>query len=137
MTANITLTVITHEKTVIEENVDFVVAPGINGEFGAFPGHAPFLTILKTGILKYKDAAGYDKIAFINGGYAEVILNRVTILAESAERSPDIDEKRAREALERARRRLGEDHSTTVDYTRAKLALHRALIRLKILQSPR
>jgi len=137
MAANIKLAVITPEKTIINESVEIVVAPGVNGEFGILYGHAPFLTILKTGILKYRNASGIEKIAFLNGGYAEAILNRVTVLAESAERSPDIDEQRAREALNRAKQRLSADHSTAIDYERAKLALHRALVRLKILQSSR
>ncbi len=86
MAKNILLEVVTPESSVVSEEVQIVVAPGSEGEFGVLTGHTTFLTSLKEGILRYKDSSGKDKYLFVKGGFAEVLPYKVTILAESAEK---------------------------------------------------
>ncbi|MFA5904703.1 MAG: F0F1 ATP synthase subunit epsilon [Desulfobacula sp.] len=131
MAEKLFLEVVTPQKSVVSEEVEIVVAPGSEGEFGALKGHTTFLTSLKLGTLRYKDSAGKERILFINGGFAEVLPNKVTILAESAERRKDIDVDRAIKAKERAEKRLA-SRSPETDLIRAEAALRRALHRLKI-----
>lgn len=131
MAEKLFLEVVTPQKSVVSEEVEIVVAPGSEGEFGALKGHTTFLTSLNVGTLRYRDAGGQDRFVFINGGFAEVLPNKVTILAESAERRKDIDVDRALRAKERAEKRLAERKADT-DIIRAEAALRRALYRLKI-----
>jgi len=129
----IRLEVVTPERSVVDEDVRIIMAPGILGEFGVLTGHTPFLTTLKIGALHYFDAAGAENFVFVSGGFAEALPDKVTILAESAERRRDIDVERAKRALERAQQRLAEEGKRRdVDFTRAKAALERALYRLKM-----
>ena len=102
MAGNIVLEVVTPEQFVVSEEVRIVAAPGILGEFGVLVGHTPFMTALKIGSLRYTDAEGRERYVFINGGFAEALPDKVTVLAESAERRADIDIERAKAALERA-----------------------------------
>ncbi len=106
MAEKLFLEVVTPQEAIVSEEVEIVVAPGSEGEFGALKGHTTFLTSLKLGTLRYKDANGKERLLFINGGFAEVLPNKVTILAESAERRKDIDVARAKEAMTRAEQRL-------------------------------
>jgi len=131
MAENITLEVVTPEKALISEEAEIVVAPGTLGEFGVLIGHTPFLTSLKTGIIHYKDASGAERYVFVSGGFVEALPNKVTVLAESAERMRDIDTERAKAAMERAQKRL-ESEDKDVDFTRAKAALERSMYRLKL-----
>ena len=108
MAENILLEVVTPEKAVVKETVQTVVAPGMLGEFGVLSGHTPFLTTVKTGIVRFTDADGNEKYLFLSGGFAEALPDKVTILAESAEISDDIDVERAKAAMERAEKRLAE-----------------------------
>jgi F-type H+-transporting ATPase subunit epsilon len=136
MAGNIKLEVVTPEKTVVSEDVQIVMAPGLLGEFGVLVGHTPFLTTLKTGVLRFNDAQGAEHMIFVSGGYAEALPDKVTILAESAERRRDIDVERAKTALERAQKRLAEQRSQAeFDFVRAQAALQRALTRLKIAEN--
>ena len=123
------LEVVTPQKAIVSENAEIVVAPGSGGEFGVLKGHTTFLTSLKIGTLRYTDTSGKDRYLFVNGGFAEVLPNKVTILAESAERRKDIDVERAQKAKERAERRLA-DKAADTDLVRAETALRRALHRL-------
>ena len=86
MAGNIRLEVVTPEKSVVSEDVQIVMAPGAMGEFGVLVGHTPFLTTLKIGTVRYTDANGKERFVFINGGFAEALPDKVTVLAESAER---------------------------------------------------
>lgn len=131
MAEKLFLEVVTPQKAVVSEEVEIVVAPGSEGEFGALKGHTTFLTSLKIGTLRYKDAKGKERLLFINGGFAEVLPDKVTILAESAEYSKDIDVERAAKAKERAEKRLSAKDADT-DLVRAEVALKRAVHRLKI-----
>jgi F-type H+-transporting ATPase subunit epsilon len=125
------LEVVTPQKAIVSEEVEIVVAPGSEGEFGALKGHTTFLTSLQMGTLRYKDAKGQERLLFINGGFAEVLPNKVTILAESAERRKDIDVARAQDAKQRAEQRLAEKIAD-LDLVRAEAALNRAIDRIKI-----
>jgi F-type H+-transporting ATPase subunit epsilon len=133
MAGNLNLEVVTPDKSVVSDQAQIVVAPGAYGEFGVLPGHTTFLTTLRVGIIRYKDQAGTERIVFVNGGFAEVMLNTVTVLAESAERRRDIDVERAKAALQRAEQRLAEaSKREDVDFRRAQAALQRAIARMKI-----
>jgi F-type H+-transporting ATPase subunit epsilon len=133
MAGNIKLEVVTPDKSVVSDEAQMVVAPGAYGEFGVLPGHTTFLTTLQVGMIRYKDQGGNERLVFVNGGFAEVMLNKVTVLAESAERRKDIDVERARAAVKRAEERLGEaSRKEDIDFRRAQVALQRAIARLKI-----
>jgi len=130
MPENINLEVVTPDKLVVGEDVQIVMAPGTDGEFGVLAGHTPFLTSLKIGVLKYKDATGIEHSVFISGGFAEALPDKVTVLAESAEKKEDVDIKRARKAQSRAEKRIA-DNSDDIDFQRAKIALARAIMRIE------
>ena len=135
MAGSIKLEIVTPEKIVVSEDAQIVMAPGVLGEFGVLIGHTPFLTALKAGAVRYADAQGAEHLVFVSGGFAEALPDRVTILAESAERRRDIDVERARAALERAQKRLAEARSKEeFDFVRAQAALQRAMIRLKVIE---
>lgn len=130
MADNIFLEIVTPEKKVLSETVDIVVAPGEEGEFGALPNHIPFLSKLKVGELRFR-VGNTTRYVAIMGGYAEVLPDRVTILAPAAEEAAQIDVIRARAARERAERRLKEAKDR-YEFAIAEAALQRALARLKI-----
>lgn len=134
MTDNIRLEIVTPEKRVISENAQIVMAPGSEGEFGVLDGHTPFLTSLKVGMVRFKDVSGKECGVFVSGGFAEALADKVTILAESAERRRDIDSNRAKAALDRAEKRLA-GNRTEIDETRAKAALLRAIHRINAVES--
>ena len=134
MAENIFLEVVTPGASVVSEEAEIVMAPGSEGEFGVLTGHTTFLTSLKLGALRYKDASGKERMLFVNGGFAEVLPNKVTVLAESAERRKDIDAERARDAKTRAEKRLA-DSSDEIDFARADAALRRAVQRLAVIET--
>ena len=136
MAGNIRLEVVTPETSVVSEDAQIVVGPGTLGEFGVLTGHTPFLTTLKLGTLRYKDANGVEKYIIISAGFAEALPDRVTILAESAERRRDIDIARVKESLKRAQERLA-SKKPDINYERARAALQRALHRLKLAETRR
>ena len=135
MAEPIKLEVVTPEKYVVNEKAQIVMAPGTVGEFGVLRDHTPFLTSLKTGRLHYKDVSGKESVVFVSGGFAEALPDRVTVLAESAERREDIDIDRAKAAMERAQKRLAGGKSEDIDFERAHAALIRAIERLKVAES--
>ena len=127
---HIDLQVVTPDRRLVQERVDEVQVPGADGYFGVLPGHTPFLAALGTGELWYRKGQEKSFLA-IAGGFAEVLPDRVTILARVAERPQDIDPGRAEEARARAEKRLAEPKAE-LDYARARAALERALIRLQV-----
>lgn len=135
MAENMKLEVVTPEKYVVSEDVQIVMAPGTLGEFGVLRGHTPFLTSLKIGRLHYKDAGGQERELFVSGGFAEALPDRVTVLAESAERRSEIDLDRAKAALERAEKRLAEEKAENINFERARSAMYRALERIRVAES--
>lgn len=126
------LEVVTPAKKLFSEDVRFVVVPGVVGELGILPDHAPLMTALKIGIMKVQQEGKTFKMA-VSGGFMEVRNSRVTVLADSAERVEDIDRHRAEAAKERAEKRLASNDSN-IDILRAEMALQRALNRLKASQ---
>jgi len=132
MAEKIKLEVVTPEKYVVDEEVEIAVAPGVLGEFGVLIGHTPFLTTLKTGTVRYTDANGKERFVFVSGGFAEALPDKVTVLAESAERRRDIDVARAKAAQQRAQDRLAQEKAEDIDFVRAQAALERAINRIKI-----
>jgi len=133
MADNIRLEVVTPEKQVVNDLAQIVMAPGSMGEFGVLSGHTPYMTSLNTGAVHYRDEKGKDRYVFVSGGFAEALPDKVTVLADSAERMEDIDIDRAKAAGARAEKRLAEDRAKEkVDSARAKAALERALVRIKL-----
>jgi len=133
MAGNIQLEVVTPEASVVSDEAQIVMAPGIDGEFGALIGHTPFMTALKTGAIRYVDSSGSERFVFVSGGFSEVLPTKVTVLAESAERRSQIDKDRAMAAKDRAEKRLAEK-AFELDESRARAALERALHRLRLIQ---
>lgn len=123
------LEIVTPYGLVYSDDVDEFTATGSEGEFGVLPGHAPFLTTLKTGMLTYKkdNEVGYF---FVSGGYAEVGPEKATILADSSERAEDIDVERAKAAMKRAEERLKQ--AEKIDFARATASIERATIRIQV-----
>jgi len=127
---HIDLQIVTPERLLVQEQVDEVEIPGSKGYFGVLPGHTPMLASLAVGELWYRK--GQDKIFLsIAYGFAEVLPDRVTILARLAERAEDIDIERAESARRRAEERLAQSKSD-VDYERARTALSKSLMRLQV-----
>lgn len=130
----ILLEIVSPYGSVVSEEVDEVVAPGSDGEFGVLPEHTQFLTTLKIGMITYRKG-GSARYVFVNRGYAEVSTDRVMILADSAERSEEIDVERAKAAMKRAEERLKKAEET--DFTRAESALERAVTRIQLAELKR
>lgn len=134
--AGLTLTVVSPEREVLrEDDVEMVVAPGIDGELGLMPRHAPLVTQLQAGTLRYR-SGGDERFLTILGGFLQVMQDTVTVLADGSERSDEIDVERAERARAEALReleeaRVGGDDATVI---RARLALLRALARIRTAQ---
>ncbi|WP_457570697.1 F0F1 ATP synthase subunit epsilon [Desulfovulcanus sp.] len=129
MANSIKLEIVTPDRKLLSEEVEYVGAPGINGEFGVLPNHIPFLSALGIGSLYYKKN-GKRFYVFVAGGFAEVTPTKVSVLAEVAEKAEEIDVERARKARERAEMRLREQKDREA-YARARASLARALQRMK------
>lgn len=128
--------IVTAERLVFsEEGVEEIVAPGTEGEFTILPMHAPFLTMIKPGLLRLIKGGEEIEMA-ISGGFLEVREDRVTVLADAAERAEEIDVVRAEEAR-RAAERLLEERAGEEELARAAAALQRALLRLKVAERRR
>lgn len=131
---SIQLVIVTPERQLLRETVTEVNVPGATGSLGILPGHAPLITELGIGELSYrpKHSSELEHLAIISG-FAEVLGERVSVLAETAERPEEIDVARAEEAKKRAEERLAEAaRDPNVDWDRAAAALLRALVRLRV-----
>jgi F-type H+-transporting ATPase subunit epsilon len=130
---------VTPERAIVHDEVDEVQLPGEEGFFGILPGHTPMLASLKVGEMWYRK--GSEKFyGFVGFGFAEVLPDRVTILARIAEKADDIDAQRAEAAKRRAEERLAAASRAGVpemDYERARIALLRAISRLQVTQHAR
>ena len=126
---SIDLQIVTPDRSIVHEQVDEIQIPGSEGYFGVLPGHTPLLASLTVGELWYRNGTEktYLAIAF---GFAEVLPDRVTILARLAERAEEIDTERAEAARQRAEQRLTD--KTDIDYERARAALLKAMTRLQV-----
>ena len=130
MAGRLLLEVVTPDKLLLSRQVDEVIAPGTEGEFGVLPGHCHFLSMLRVGELRYKagDVTHYMSVLW---GFAEVTPTKVTILAEVAEKAEDIDVERAQAAVAEAERRL-EVGGLPSEVEAAKVSLEKARLRKKI-----
>jgi|SRR5208282_1197177 len=129
---SIELIIVTPEQQFLRERVVEVVLPGAEGELGVLPGHAPLMTELGIGELTYRGAdSNPSGVLAIIHGFAEVLGDRVTVLAETAERAAEIDVARAEAAKARAEQRMASG-DTNIDWDRAFIALQRAVIRIQI-----
>jgi F-type H+-transporting ATPase subunit epsilon len=124
------LEIVTPEKLVVKEAVGEAQIPGLDGYLGILPGHAPLITELGVGIITYR-AGGTSKTLSVAWGFAEVLQDKVTILAETVERPDEIDVARAQQAKERAEQLL-KSNDPELDYDRAQDDLKRAETRLKV-----
>ena len=126
------LEVVTPAEVVVSADVDAIVAPGSEGEFGVLPGHVLFLSGIVPGELRYTSGTEKASLA-VTVGFAEVSNNRVSILVDAAERPNDIDVDRAKRAMEKAKERLGKEKGNKdIDFKRAEAALNRAVARIKV-----
>jgi len=125
------LEIVTPKKIVFSGSVTSFSAPGVVGGFQVLKNHAPLLSNIAIGEVKLVDESGQESRYATSGGFVEVHENKVMLLAETAERSDEIDVARAEAARERARKRLAEK-TTGTDIDRARLALFRAMNRLKV-----
>ena len=134
--ATMKLEIVTAERLVYSEDVSGVVAPGIEGELGILPHHAPLLTILKPGELRIMTPGQEDTYMAVSGGFLEVMANKVVVLADTAERAEEIDEARAQDAMKRAQERV--THlAADMDLERAMASMRRAEARLKVVRRRR
>jgi len=124
------LEIVTPAKLVVKEAVEELQIPGASGYLGILPGHAPLITELAVGVISYRVGAE-ARILSVAWGFAEVLPDRVTILAETAERPEEIDVPRAEKAKDRAEERL-KSNDPEVDYDRAEDALRRAETRIRV-----
>ncbi len=128
---SIKLDIVTAERIVYSEEVDAVIAPGVEGQLGILPHHAPLMTMLQAGELVARKGTQEESMA-ISGGFLEVRPDRVIVLADQAERGEEIDITRAEAAKKRAEERLRDQKVAGLDETRAEAALRRALVRLEV-----
>jgi F-type H+-transporting ATPase subunit epsilon len=130
---SIELIIVTPERQLLREKVVEVTLPGADGQLGVLPGHAPLITELGIGELTYRGQGGSEGTLAIISGFTEVLGDRVTVLAETAERPEEIDLSRAEEAKKRAEERLAAAASDPeIDWARAAIALQRSLIRIQV-----
>ena len=124
------LRVVSVERSLFEGDVDFIVAPGAEGELGILPKHAPLMTILKPGTLKITQGSE-EQLLFVGGGFLEVLPDRVTVLADVAEHAEEISLERAEEARKRAQEKLA-GTLTTAEESEFQQALAMAEARLRL-----
>ncbi|HEX9233581.1 MAG TPA: F0F1 ATP synthase subunit epsilon [Candidatus Acidoferrum sp.] len=128
---SIQLVVVTPVRQLLSESVTEVQLPGADGYLGILPGHAPLITELGIGELTFRTAGGQTGLLAVIRGFAEVLPDRVSVLAETAERAEEIDINRAKEALKRAQELIAAG-GENVDWDRASAALQRALVRIQV-----
>jgi F-type H+-transporting ATPase subunit epsilon len=124
----ILLNIVTPERSLVSEQVDEVVLPGVEGYLGALPGHTPLLTSLKIGEIKYRSAGGWRYLA-VSWGFVEILPDRVTVLADVAEKAEEIDVERAKRKAESAKAELRDPDK---DFLQAQIALEHSLVRMQV-----
>lgn len=129
MSDKLRLDIVTPYGLIFSDEVLEISATGAEGDFGVLPGHVHFAATLKVGVLTARTESG-PKYFFVNGGYAEVGPEKVTVLADSAEKSEEIDVERAKTAMARAEERLRKTEE--IDFVRAQASLERALMRIQV-----
>ena len=130
--SSLKIDIVTAERVVYSEEVDAVIAPGVEGQLGILPHHAPLMTTLQAGELRVRRGSEEDSLA-ISGGFLEVRPDRVIVLADTAERAEEIDMERAAAAKQRAEQRLVDrGRAPGLDEARSEAALRRAMARLTV-----
>jgi len=130
--------IVTQERQIYSaDNVQMVLAPGVEGQLGILPQHAPLLTSLDEGVMQVRLADGKEEFFAIHGGFMEVLPNQVTVLADVAERAEEIDLARAEEARQRAEELMKQSYDGKIDYVQAEAAMRRSLTRLKVARRKR
>ncbi len=124
------LEIVTAEEELYAGEVDILIAPGKDGQLAILPNHAPLLTALEAGLLEYRTGGEEEDMA-VGGGFLEILGNRVTVLADTAERAEAIDLDRAEAAMKRAEERVA-SHDEDVDFERAVAQLARARSRVSV-----
>ncbi|MDE3076627.1 MAG: F0F1 ATP synthase subunit epsilon [Chloroflexota bacterium] len=127
--------VVTAEREVLTDMADMVIAPSVQGIVGILPRHAPMVALMKPGELRLKKGAD-ERNLVVTGGFLQVEPHKVVVLADAAERAEEIDEERARLALERARQTMAE-RKGRIEMAAAQAALERALVRLRVAERRR
>lgn len=130
------LEIVTPERQVFSEQVDSVVCPGIEGELGILPHHAPLLTTLGIGELRIR-RGGEEEYFALAGGFLQVRPDKVVVMAETADMASEIDVERAMEARREAERQLSEGFDEPADMARARAALQHALLRIRVAERHR
>ena len=125
------LDIITPERNLLSETVDAVNVPGLDGELGILPGHTPLISQLRTGVLAYTQGATAKRL-LVSGGFVEVRDDRVSVLADLAERPEEIDAARARLEREGAEKTLASFSGSEEDFESANAALERSTVRLQL-----
>ncbi|MEI7641122.1 MAG: ATP synthase F1 subunit epsilon [bacterium] len=125
--------VVTPERVVFSGEIKELSAPGIDGDFGVLPGHTPFATVLKTGVVTIKKADNTDDGMAISGGYIEVTAAKITLLVETAEIASEIDPERAKKKLEEKERLLKSKTSKDFDFDKVNSGLMKEIARLKVI----
>ena|SRR5947209_7927226 len=125
------LDIVTPERSVVSEPVDIVTVPGLNGDLGILPGHTQLISQLRTGVLTYTQGGATYRL-HVSGGFVEISGDRVSVLAEVAERPEEIDAARARIAREHAEKSLSAFSGTEEDFETARARLERSIVRLQL-----
>lgn len=132
MADSLKLDVVTPDRTLLSSEIQSLIVPAVEGYLGVLPNHAPMIVGLVPGMVKYRSDGKLHYLA-ISGGFMEIAANKITLLADAAERPAEIDKARAEAARDRAQKRLKE-RPAGLDVQRAELALKRALARLSVLE---
>ena len=131
MSGRLTLELVTPEKLALSEAADFVVLPAFDGEMGVLPGHEPYLVQLKPGEVRVQ--SGEERRSYaVSGGFAEILHDKVSVFAETAEMAEEIDIERARQALELAKAEARDKDMGSMTLVEAEAAMRRAEVRLRI-----
>ena len=130
MSTTFQLEIVTPSRLLVKDAAEEAQIPGLSGYLGIIPGHAPLITELAVGVITYKASSGTHTLA-VAWGFVEVLPDKVTILAEAAERPQEIDVERAQKAKDRAEQRL-KSNDPEIDFLRAEDALQRAETRLNV-----
>lgn len=131
---SVNLNVVSAEDSLFSGSIESLQITGSEGELGIMPGHAPLLTSLKPGMARIVKKGGEEEVIYLSGGMLEVQPNSVTVLADVAIRSDDLDEESALQAKERAEKHLN-DQGGDVDYAEAAAELARAVAQLRVIQA--
>jgi len=136
MAEQLQLEVVTPERRLLDESVNAVTVPGRGGEIGILPGHAPLISELRTGVLSYNEDGTTFQL-HVSGGFVEVNNDRVSVLAEIAERPEEIDAARARLSRERTEKQLTAWSGSEEDFEKARAKLERSMVRLQLASGSR